>query len=77
MPSMLKSPPPFKIELIYGQGYLTRSEAQIAVFDYIEFFYNRMRLHSSLANKHRRGLNELLKVGVYFFEARSDSGHIV
>ena len=37
-----------KVELIYGQRYRTRSEAQMAVFDYIEIFYNRQRLHSSL-----------------------------
>ena len=37
-----------KVELIYGQRYRTRSEAQTAVFDYIEIFYNRQRLHSSL-----------------------------
>jgi transposase InsO family protein len=37
-----------KAELIYGQCYGTRSEAQTAVFDYIEIFHNRQRLHSSL-----------------------------
>jgi putative transposase len=37
-----------KVELVYGQRYRTRSEAQISVFDYIEIFYNRQRLHSSL-----------------------------
>lgn len=37
-----------KVELIYGQRYRTRSEAQMAVFDYIEIFYNRPRLHSGL-----------------------------
>ena len=37
-----------KVELIYGHRYRTRSEAQMAVFDYIEIFYNRQRLHSSL-----------------------------
>jgi transposase InsO family protein len=37
-----------KVELVYGQRYRTRSEAQTAVFDYIEIFYNRQRLHSSL-----------------------------
>lgn len=37
-----------KIELIYGQRFLTREEAQLAIFDYIEVFYNRLRLHSSL-----------------------------
>jgi transposase InsO family protein len=37
-----------KVELVYGQHYRTRDEAQTAVFDYIEIFYNRQRLHSSL-----------------------------
>jgi putative transposase len=37
-----------KVEMIYGRRYRTRSEAQTAVFDYIEIFYNRQRLHSSL-----------------------------
>lgn len=30
-----------KVELVYGQRYRTRSEAQTSVFDYIEIFYNR------------------------------------
>jgi len=34
--------------LIHGQRYRSRGEAQMAVFDYIEIFYNRQRLHSSL-----------------------------
>ena len=34
----------FKVTTIYGQRYRTRSEAQMAVFDYIEIFYNRQRL---------------------------------
>lgn len=37
-----------KVELVYGHRYRTRGEAQSAVFDYIEIFYNRQRLHSSL-----------------------------
>jgi transposase InsO family protein len=37
-----------KVELVYGQRYLTRGEAQTAVFDYVEIFYKRQRLHSSL-----------------------------
>jgi transposase InsO family protein len=37
-----------KIEVIYGVPYKTRKEAQLALFDYIEVFYNRQRLHSSL-----------------------------
>ena len=37
-----------KIEEVYGQWYTTRSQAQAAIFEYIEVFYNRMRLHSAL-----------------------------
>lgn len=37
-----------KTELIYHQEYKTRNEAEIAVFEYIEVWYNRKRLHSSL-----------------------------
>jgi len=37
-----------KVEMVHGQRYRTRSEAQTAVFNYIEIFYNRKRLHSSL-----------------------------
>ncbi|WP_371923184.1 IS3 family transposase [Legionella sp. 27cVA30] len=28
--------------------YKTRKEAQLALFDYIEVFYNRKRIHSTL-----------------------------
>jgi len=37
-----------KIELIYQNHYQTRREAQRDIFEYIEIFYNRERLHSSL-----------------------------
>ena len=37
-----------KIELVYFETYRTRAEARQSVFDYIEAFYNRKRLHSSL-----------------------------
>jgi len=37
-----------KMELIYGNRFKTRAEARQAVFEYIEIFYNRIRLHSSL-----------------------------
>jgi len=37
-----------KIELIYQRNYETRIEAQRDIFEYIEIFYNRERLHSSL-----------------------------
>jgi putative transposase len=37
-----------KTELVRGQPFNTRQEAKQALFDYIEIFYNRQRLHSSL-----------------------------
>ncbi len=37
-----------KYETVYHRRFATRDEARDAVFDYIEAFYNRTRLHSSL-----------------------------
>ena len=37
-----------KLECIYRQALPTRAHARRAVFDYIEVFFNRRRLHSSL-----------------------------
>ena len=37
-----------KRERIRRKKYKTREEARQDVFDYIEFFYNRTRMHSSL-----------------------------
>lgn len=37
-----------KRELIHRTSYATRSQARTAVFEYIEVFYNRQRLHSAL-----------------------------
>lgn len=37
-----------KYELVYHHRFATLAEARTAVFDYIETFYNRTRLHSSL-----------------------------
>lgn len=37
-----------KYELVYHHRFSTRAEARTAIFDYIETFYNRTRLHSSL-----------------------------
>ena len=37
-----------KYETVYHHKYATRAEARTALFDYIESFYNRTRLHSSL-----------------------------
>jgi transposase InsO family protein len=37
-----------KIELIYRQSWPDRAQATLAIFEYVETFYNRKRLHSSL-----------------------------
>jgi putative transposase len=38
----------FKVELVYQAHYATRAEARRSIHAYIEVFYNRQRLHSSL-----------------------------
>ncbi|WP_419866549.1 IS3 family transposase [Methylomonas koyamae] len=38
----------FKVKAIHGERLLTRDEAKKHVFDYIEVYYNRKRLHSKL-----------------------------
>lgn len=37
-----------KMELVYHTRFRTRQEATSRIFDYIEVFYNRQRLHSTL-----------------------------
>ena len=40
-----------KAELVYRSTWPTRFELRAAVFEYIEVFYNRRRLHSSIGYK--------------------------
>ena len=37
-----------KTEEVYHRHYATRDEARASIFEYIEVFYNRKRLHSAL-----------------------------
>ncbi len=37
-----------KVEAIHGERFVTREQARTQVFDYIEVYYNRQRLHSTL-----------------------------
>jgi putative transposase len=37
-----------KLELVYNNDFVTPEQARLAVFEYIEVFYNRQRRHSSL-----------------------------
>ena len=39
-----------KQELVHHRRFATRAEAQAAIQEYIEVFYNRMRRHSSIGN---------------------------
>jgi transposase InsO family protein len=38
-----------KYKLVYHHHFASFAQARTAIFDYIEAFYNRIRLHSSLA----------------------------
>jgi len=40
-----------KAELVSGEAWSTRHDLRAAVFEYIEVFYNRRRLHSSIGYK--------------------------
>ena len=37
-----------KTELVRHENFQTREEAKMKVFDYIEIYYNRQRIHSSI-----------------------------
>ena len=38
----------FKVEAIHGERFKTRADAKQHIFDYIDVYYNRQRLHSKL-----------------------------
>ena len=40
-----------KTECVYPTTFATRKQAKTALFDYIEIFYNRQRLHSGVGYK--------------------------
>ena len=40
-----------KRELVYYERYKTRKQVKSSIFQYIELFYNRYRLHSKLGYK--------------------------
>jgi putative transposase len=40
-----------KVELVHRERFKTREEAQRAIFEYIEVWYNRQRIHSALDYK--------------------------
>lgn len=40
-----------KVEFVHHEEFATRAEAKLKIFEWIETFYNRQRLHSSLGYK--------------------------
>jgi putative transposase len=48
MESFFKS---LKVECIYPVHFRTREEARQVIYEYIEVFYNHVRLHSTLGYK--------------------------
>jgi transposase InsO family protein len=37
-----------KVEAVHGERFVTRAQARKQLFEYIEVYYNRQRLHSTL-----------------------------
>lgn len=50
-----------KTELVFHRSYETRKEAQSDIFEYIEVFYNRQRLHSALGYQSPVNYEQLAK----------------
>ncbi len=50
-----------KTELVDGRVYASRQEAKSEVFEYIEVFYNRQRLHSALGYRSPADVEERVK----------------
>ncbi len=40
-----------KVEAIHGEVFATREEMRKAVFEYVEIYYNRERLHSTIGHQ--------------------------
>jgi len=51
-----------KVELIYQKTYETRRQARRDIFEYIEIFYNRERLHSTLGYCSPEEYEKIIKV---------------
>lgn len=37
-----------KAEMVYHERFATKAEVRASIFEYIEMFYNRKRLHAAL-----------------------------
>ena len=47
-----------KAELVHHERYATHAQARASLHEYIEVFYNRQRLHSSLAYRSPSGYEQ-------------------
>ena len=70
-----------KTELIYLEDFDTHEQAQTAVFEYIEVFYNRQRCHSAngylapLAYEQALKTNEISMSGKVLTKSPGERGH--
>lgn len=55
-----------KVEAVYGENFKTRKDARIAIFDWLEGFYNNKRRHSTLGYVSPRRFEEN-----YFLDKRA------
>lgn len=55
-----------KTEHIYFESYTTREQAKKSIFEYIEVFYNRKRLHSTLAYTSPANFENLISARLSF-----------
>ncbi|MFT9056672.1 MAG: IS3 family transposase [Ethanoligenens sp.] len=39
-----------KLEMVYQEHYVTRAQAQAAIFEYIKIYYNRQRRNAAIGN---------------------------
>ena len=51
-----------KTELVYQHKFKTREEAKHTIFEYIEVFYNRIRMHSSMTIYHQYNMKKYKNV---------------
>ena len=50
-----------KVERVYQTNYLTKDQAKVDLFHYIEVWYNKKRLHSSIGMKSVQEFEKVIK----------------
>ncbi|WP_394351951.1 IS3 family transposase [Rhodocytophaga rosea] len=49
-----------KTECVYSSSFANQQEARVVIFEYLEVFYNRKRLHSALGYRSTAQMEKLL-----------------